>query len=213
MNAISYAELDILFLAETWFIDHESHAAHPMFFVSTPRILPVPAFGQEQAGIVCLVTQGIRKQIFSACLSRYTVNIKINGHEIMAVYFSPSLKTDKIAEHIPDTHLSILIGDINAFFGVQYGAKKIRPLARCNLFRNICSEKSLNHMFPDPLGPTPDHAFVHSSLVASYSFENYCHGLSDHKFMLLRLDIKINYTLNINSDDFKFNLKPLLIQA
>ncbi|OMJ07968.1 hypothetical protein AYI70_g11859 [Smittium culicis] len=184
-----------------------------MFFVSTPRILPVPAFGNEQAGIVCLVTQGIRKQISSACVTRYTVNIKINGRDIMAVYFPPSLRPDKIAEQLPNTSLSLMIVDINAFFGVQYGTKKIRPLARCNLFRKIYSEKSMNHLFPDSLGPTPDHPFVHSSLVASYSFENYCHGLSDHKFMLLRLDIKINYTLIINSDDFKFNLKPLLIPA
>ncbi|OMJ27045.1 hypothetical protein AYI69_g3534, partial [Smittium culicis] len=133
VNAVSEAELDILFLAETWFIDHESHAAHPMFFVSTPRILPVPAFGHEQGGIVCLVTQGTRKQISSACVTRYTVRIKINGNDIMAVYFPPSLKPDKIADHIPENSLSVLVGDINAFFGVQYGTKKIGPLARCNL--------------------------------------------------------------------------------
>ncbi|OMJ21370.1 hypothetical protein AYI69_g5841 [Smittium culicis] len=134
VNAVSEAELDILFLAETWFIDHEFNATHPMFFVSTPRILPIPAFGNNKAIIVCLVTQGTRKKISSDCETRYTVSIKINGNDIMAVYFPPSLKPDKIADHIPENSLSVLVGDINAFFGVQYGTKKIGPLARCNLF-------------------------------------------------------------------------------
>ncbi|OMJ22190.1 hypothetical protein AYI70_g3035, partial [Smittium culicis] len=164
LAAVKEAKLDILFLAETWFLDHETHVSHPDYLVSTPRILPKPLIGHEQAGIVCLVSQDIRKQISSACVTRYTISIKINGHYIMAVYFPPSMKPEKIAEHIPDSDLSVLIGDINTFFGARYGTKRIGPLSRLNLFRDMSTNKSMNHLFPEPLGPTPDHAFVHQSL-------------------------------------------------
>ncbi|OMJ25342.1 hypothetical protein AYI69_g4332, partial [Smittium culicis] len=49
LEAVNEAKLDILFLAETWFIDHETHVSYPDYLVSTPRILPKPAIGHEQA--------------------------------------------------------------------------------------------------------------------------------------------------------------------
>ncbi|OMJ14840.1 hypothetical protein AYI70_g7643 [Smittium culicis] len=59
LAAVKEAKLDILFLAETWFLDHETHVSHPDYLVSTPRILPKPVIGHEQAGIVCIVSQDI----------------------------------------------------------------------------------------------------------------------------------------------------------
>ncbi|OMJ21116.1 hypothetical protein AYI70_g3668 [Smittium culicis] len=96
LSAISEAELDILFLAETWFTDHDIHQSHPLFFASSDRILPKPKFGHERAGIICLVSDVIRCQISSAYVTTHTICISINGHDIMAVYFPPSMKVDQV---------------------------------------------------------------------------------------------------------------------
>ncbi|OMJ07279.1 hypothetical protein AYI69_g11510 [Smittium culicis] len=167
--AVNEAKLDILFLADTWYLDHETHVSHPDYLVSTPRILPKAAISHEQAEIVCLVTQDVRKQIISACVTRYTISMKINGHYIMAVYFPLSMKPHKISESISDSELYFLIGDINTFFGA----------------RDMSANKSMKHLFPETLGPTPDHAFDNQFLVANYSFSSLCNELSDLKLLLL----------------------------
>ncbi|OMJ13423.1 hypothetical protein AYI69_g9012, partial [Smittium culicis] len=59
------SEMDILFLAESWFIDEDIHQSHPNYLTSTRRIDPKTIFGHESAGIVCLVSSNIRRIISS----------------------------------------------------------------------------------------------------------------------------------------------------
>ncbi|OMJ16410.1 hypothetical protein AYI69_g7846 [Smittium culicis] len=131
--------------------------------------LDILFLAHEQDEIVCLVTQDVRKQISSTCVTRYTISMKINGHYIMAVYFPLSMKPHKISESISDSELYFLIGDINTFFGA----------------RDMSANKSMKHLFPETLGPTPDHAFDNQFLVANYSFSSLCNELSDLKLYLL----------------------------
>ncbi|OMJ18111.1 hypothetical protein AYI70_g5546 [Smittium culicis] len=96
LSVFDNIELDILFLAETWFIDDDVHHSHPYYLISTRRIDPKTKFGHESAGMVCLVSPNIRRSITSVSISAYTINIKINEHDITAVYFPPSMKIDEI---------------------------------------------------------------------------------------------------------------------
>ncbi|OLY78673.1 hypothetical protein AYI68_g7270, partial [Smittium mucronatum] len=46
----------------------------------------------------------------------------------------------------------------------------------------------MRHLIPSPKGPTPDHAFIDESLDGSWLLTDYCEGMSDHKFMILRVE-------------------------
>ncbi len=78
-------KIDIMFLAETWYIDQENLTKHPLFFSSTT--LPVYRTNMRQkGGIVCLVRPGLRNICLASGSSEHHVNITIRDHTIHGVY-------------------------------------------------------------------------------------------------------------------------------
>ncbi|OMJ28673.1 LINE-1 retrotransposable element ORF2 protein [Smittium culicis] len=203
-EAIVSGRLDMLFLAETWFVDHEYHSSHPKFFAATTRTQEISKVGHEKGGIICLMSDEIRRMISSAYVTTSTISIKINQYHIKAVYFPPSMKGDTIRSYFTDDVISVFLGDINAFYGATFGTKKIGPKPRIKVIEEICSLKSLNHLMPQPKGPTPDHAFVHTSLSASWHFSNFCDENYNISAMLLKKALKASNSFRIvcsRSDD------------
>ncbi|OMJ23798.1 hypothetical protein AYI70_g2012 [Smittium culicis] len=106
-EAMVSGSLDILFLAETWFVDHEYHLSHPVFFAATTRSQQITKFGHEKGGIICLVSDEIRRMVSSAYVTTSTISIKINQYHIKAVYFPPSMKDDTIKSYFTDDFISV----------------------------------------------------------------------------------------------------------
>jgi hypothetical protein len=68
-------KIDIMFLAETWYIDQENLTKHPLFFSST--ILPVYRTDMRQkGGIVCLVRPGLGNICLASGSSEHHVIIQ-----------------------------------------------------------------------------------------------------------------------------------------
>ncbi|OMJ29894.1 hypothetical protein AYI69_g581 [Smittium culicis] len=77
-EAIVSGRLDMLFLAETRFVDHEYHSSHPNFFAATTRTQEISKVGHEKGGIICLMSDEIRRMISSSYVTTSTNRIKIN---------------------------------------------------------------------------------------------------------------------------------------
>src|SRR5262245_35255429 len=59
-----HGHFDILFIAETWYVDHDLHLAHPMTIVSSP-ILPRSSSSRHHGGLLALVSTSFRPLILS----------------------------------------------------------------------------------------------------------------------------------------------------
>ncbi|PVV00586.1 hypothetical protein BB560_005029, partial [Smittium megazygosporum] len=187
IKCITNQVVDILFLAETWFVKQHIRSNHPLFFTASK------------------ITQ-----ISSSITTEYTVGITVNGFKILAVYFPPSMDIASIDYYMPKTTVDTIIGDINTQFGVKFGTKKVGPLIRKNYFLDHCNANGLIHLIPDPPESTPDHAFLLEQHKGKWIFRSDVSlDLSDHSLMVLETNISKPDQPEKSSDSIKFNLRPL----
>ncbi|PVU85811.1 hypothetical protein BB559_006808, partial [Furculomyces boomerangus] len=81
---------DLIFTAETWFIDHQYHIQHPNFVISSHRF-PRPIIGHEQSGLMLLASTELKSNINSAQSTSYTITLSVFGKTIFGAYFPPTL--------------------------------------------------------------------------------------------------------------------------
>lgn len=90
LSALMPSSFDILFLAETWYINHDAVMAHPLSFLSTP--IPVstqPTAGHLPHGMLCLLSPSLRPLISTFSSSEFHLVIHLPGVILTAVYLPP----------------------------------------------------------------------------------------------------------------------------
>ncbi|PVV02140.1 hypothetical protein BB560_003416 [Smittium megazygosporum] len=210
VNAIESKEVDLLFLAETWFVDQKLHIRHKYYIASSAPVYQKKINSHQPSGIMCLVSDELRQSITSTSFSKYSVSVRFSSFSIAAVYFPPSMDVPTITSYMPTQPVDILLGDINTKFGVKFGTKQVGPSAKVNYFNDYTSENGLLHLIPTPPESTPDHAFVKIGINATWNFcSRLSSGLSDHCFMVLSFSSSTRPIVPMDSDSVKFNLKPL----
>lgn len=208
--ALIDASFDIIFLAETWFVNQSSHTSHPLFLATSRRIIPNPnPTGHAQAGLICLISPLLRPLVSQVKTTEYTITITLQSHTIMAVYFPPSMSGSNLIKYLPVQPVTLILGDINTHFGAAYGSRRIGPRNRIDIFEDMALRFGLDHLPPSPPQNTPDHAFCRYDITAKWTFlPDLMKGLSDHIFMAAQLHLQITPS-NSSSDSIKFFLKPL----
>lgn len=175
---------DILFLIETWYVDHDRVMADD--FVRCSTVLRTQRkVGHQNGGIVCLVHPCVRKLVSSVVVTEYSIRVNIRNKWISCVYLPPRLPLDTYLSELNACMPSdMLLGDINADMS--------RPQdARVCALRSLQRQYNLQHLRdPDPSRQSrTDHAFVRSPNNANLEM---CMPpvATDHKFLLeVRLDV------------------------
>ena len=167
-----YPLYDILFVAETWFVDHASHLDHPLTFTSSPNMRPRTE-GRQYGGVLLLVSPPIREQISSYATTEYSITIHLSQSStvISAVYYPPSLTPSTLAsllEALPST--DILLGDTNIHYGKRFNDKLSGPPARRKAMDLVVSKKHWSHLVPSAGRTRIDHVFVSPLLVPSIAY-------------------------------------------
>ena len=86
------------------------------------------------------------------------------------------------------TRSTIIIGDINTYFGPFWGSKQYGPFARKNIISSICSALHLNHIVPAVTGSHShcDHIFAKLGVNLTYSVHPSPFS-SDHNLLSAKL--------------------------
>ncbi|PVU94172.1 hypothetical protein BB559_003074 [Furculomyces boomerangus] len=210
IDLLSNDEYDLIFLIETWFMDHAYTTSSSYFFISSKRVYPKPDFGRWKSGLACYITPKHRQAISYFSSTEYSISLTIYSKSIQLVYFPPTMSLQSCKLLLPKTPISLLLGDINTHFGKKFGSKNSGPAERSQMINDYCEAMRLVHLIPQPPGNTPDHAFVNYQIDATWKFKRKIgKDLSDHSFMEICLPIEKPQKVDLLSDSLKFNLKPL----
>ncbi|OLY82023.1 hypothetical protein AYI68_g3865 [Smittium mucronatum] len=209
VKTLSNGLCDLLFLSETWFVDQEIHQNSQYYVISSINER-VRSSVRQKNGIMLLATPECKQHISNVEFNEFTISISLFGHNIIGVYFPPSLSVSEISNSINDLHHSILLGDINTFFGSSFGQTKNRPNDRINFFDNLKAKNYWAHIKPDITKDTPDHAFCDIRIKATWKFyDSTEENPSDHSLMILNSDLKTFQSKPLESDSFRFSLKDI----
>ncbi|KAJ9076405.1 hypothetical protein DSO57_1026607 [Entomophthora muscae] len=103
----------LIFLSETWFIDHDQILQHPNLVTHTPLVSFYT--NCHQAGEMALFCSGSACALLS--FSRCTINtilVSFASLNILGVYFEPSLSKNKVQRLLLScTKADLVLGDVN----------------------------------------------------------------------------------------------------
>ncbi|ORX45642.1 hypothetical protein BCR36DRAFT_372696 [Piromyces finnis] len=160
LNNLIY-KYDIIFISESWFIDHEKIINEPYFVSSTP--LKLKKGFRQIDGIYCFANPLMKKMIKVLYLTKYSITIKVMGKIIKAIYYPPSLNNEKFDNEFNDLFKpDLVLGDFNINIYKQY------PLKKHNILNKYCSSRSLYPLIPIKKSniclPRLDHVFAKEDL-------------------------------------------------
>jgi len=118
---------DLIFLAETWYIDQYNHLSHPFTLAST---VPSKVYeeGRQHHGLLCLSSPSFRPFITSIRTSEFSISITAFGQTILAVYAPPSLSQHQFHNVLQGSSPpAVILGDINVRFGRLMNDTKSGP--------------------------------------------------------------------------------------
>jgi Reverse transcriptase (RNA-dependent DNA polymerase) len=175
---------DLLFVAETWFVNHRDRKHDRRFLASTPK--PRHDRGRPSGGIYLLGTKHARSGLSNLNITPYSITFTAASLRISGVYFPPTTMTSADVEsHLRSLHdSSVVMGDINVRFQntlLQDGAPG--PPRRMDVFTRWLNETGraqavpitdnctgLSPIISHPTGLcakfTLDHCFVRHRLLA-----------------------------------------------
>ena len=171
----SSSPMDILFVAETWFVDHAKHMGHPATVISTPPPLDRgKRLGRQHGGLLALVNPAFRSRIHSASCTSHSISVVLAPQtqspaaakrmtHITAVYFPPSLDATTISDLLRSlpSNTTVLLGDINVRYGVDFADRESGPSERRLVIdRALHSARNMVHLRPTHGTTRVDHAFV-----------------------------------------------------
>ncbi|OLY79420.1 RNA-directed DNA polymerase from mobile element jockey [Smittium mucronatum] len=210
VSALSSGSFDMIFLAETWFVDQSFHESSPLHVCSSRLGSNRRSAGRQKNGMMLLSSPSLRQHISMTATSEFAVQVQVFGQLIVGVYFPPSLSVNTIREYIPAKNISLLLGDINTFFGSSFGQVRNRPSDRINFFDGLASQNRWIHLRPAVDNNFPDHAFCNSEIKATWDvFSGPSVNRSDHSLMIctVQLDSVSNHSPSF--DSIRYNLKDI----
>jgi hypothetical protein len=113
---------DIMFLAETWFIQHSTYIQERPWIAST-TLGPLNLLGRQAGGIYLVGTATAKSRVQGIQVSQYSITCLIDGHTITGVYYPPqTLTTADMQVQLQNIRRStVVVGDINTRFPPHYG--------------------------------------------------------------------------------------------
>ncbi|OMJ07068.1 hypothetical protein AYI70_g12451 [Smittium culicis] len=183
MKCFKNDTFDIIFLAETWFVDEDNHKSHPYYIFSSKFDGSTRTNGRCKNGLMCLAKPYIKIHISSVESTTHTLSLCVFG---------------------------ILLGDINTYFGSGFGQKRIRPQDRVDLFNCFSHTYDMNHLRPETDMDTLDHAYISSNISGTWDkLEFSDHILSDHLLMTLAINLTEIPEKDIFDSPEKINLTSI----
>ena len=181
---------DYLFLAETWFVDHEEYTRHRRFIASTPKPRR-NLHGRSRGGIYLLGSGEARSKVRKVQVTEHTITFSSGRQVVSGVYFPPNtLENARVIAYLDSLRSSTaILGDINACFRdtqIQHGAPG--PVDRLEAFTDFLARSDHEHLLPEPGGGklTTDHAFAHAGQISRLSLlDNTIREIqTDHRYTL-----------------------------
>jgi endonuclease/exonuclease/phosphatase family metal-dependent hydrolase len=167
----SSSTFDILFLSETWFVNHVSRISHPYTYLASP-LLKVNTSGHQHGGLLLLVSPLVRTRIQTHAVSEHMISMALKpcmGHPAMtisALYLAPSLADPQIETILNKIPISdIILGDINTRYGALLHDKASGPAGRRHVIDGFAARRHLAHLIPHTGKTRVDHVFVRSELA------------------------------------------------
>jgi hypothetical protein len=154
------SQFDILFVAETWYINQLQRVSCPLVLACTEND-NIRANRRQTGGLLCLVALDIRSHVSVYSVSPNHLTINVSGHHVSAVYLQPSLPdTDclTILNRLPLP--GTIVGDINVRFGVAFNDHQTGPSGRLAIVEGLCQKWHLAHLIPTRGKTRVDHVFT-----------------------------------------------------
>ena len=118
-SLLDTGSFDFLFLAETWYVNHERHIKDKRLIATTVRPPSTGLrIGRDKGGIYLLATRQARNRIRGEIsITDESITFGIGKQRISGVYFPPSLSEDRLKHCLKSISTStIILGDINTRF-------------------------------------------------------------------------------------------------
>jgi hypothetical protein len=155
---------DYLFVAETWFIQHETYSRHRRFIASTTA----PAknlVGRSRGGVYLLGSHHARSKVEGVRVTEHSIVFRRGKECIAGVYFPPqTMDVDELTQHLEMLkHTTVLLGDINTRFkDPVHQDGEPGPPERLQTFTQFLSRTGHQHLKPRTtnLKLTTDHCLV-----------------------------------------------------
>jgi hypothetical protein len=207
-------KVDILFLAETWYVDHAATIQHPLV-VASSYPSKIYTNSRQHGGLLLLAHPRVKHLVTSVATREYSIQCCINKVSILGVYLPPSLPNADVHSYLsPLSPPHIIVGDINARFGPPFDSGPSGPRLRKEKIKQTLSCSGLSHIPPASGLARVDHVFADPTLGVSFNIlPPPCE--SDHP--LLICDLPLPSPLHpsqdiLSSSGRRFNIRRLKIQ-
>ena len=149
---------DLLFLAETWFVQEQYHQRHRSWVGSTLAPVETPRIGRPSGGMAVIATASARSQMTDWSSTQYIITVKILDQTISAIYFPPSMTVTEMETCLRQVRtVDMVIGDWNTRFTHPSQAGAPGPPERQKLCAEWLRETRLQHLLPTVHPTRPDH--------------------------------------------------------
>lgn len=155
---------DYLFIAETWFVNHQLYMRDRRFIASTSA----PARnlqGRPRGGVYLLGSHQARSNTDKVSITEHSITFYKSKLSITGVYFPPTtLDQDSLRNALDSLRCStVILGDMNVRFrDPVYQGGEPGPSDRLKIFTQFFSRTQFQHIKPDFRSQklTTDHCFV-----------------------------------------------------
>lgn len=184
--------LDYLFVAETWFMDHDTYSQDRRFIASTTPPKTKNLRGRPRGGIYLLGSHQARSHVERVQVTEHSLVFRRGKQSFAGVYFPPtSLEIEDLTRLLDSLKRAIVIlGDINTRFkDPVHQDGEPGPPERLRVFTQFLSTTLHQHLKPRhaKLKLTTDHGFVRAGTAATLQLRD--NGPlkmdTDHRYTLL----------------------------
>jgi retron-type reverse transcriptase len=192
-NLLLSHRLDYLFVAETWFVNHQIYSRDRRFIAST-NLTAKNLQGRQRGGIYLLGSHHARSKVDRVDVTEHSITFRRGKHSFSGVYFPPTTMDINTLTMLLDSlrHSTVILGDINTrFHDPLYQAGEPGPPERLRVFNNFISNTGHQHIKPSQatqIKLTTDHCFVWPQQTASLQLLNNSN---------LRMETDHRYTLSL----------------
>ena len=159
--------LSYLFLAETWYVDHDLRRTDRRFVCCTERPVSTGSRGRPNGGICLLATKEARSRVERFVAGVDFLTFVVEGVSISGVYYPPQLPLEELSRSLQNVRRSaVILGDINTVFPSHKSAQGGGLPERIPIFQELQRCEGLRRALPLQDGDSCltglklDHCFV-----------------------------------------------------
>ncbi|KAJ9072612.1 hypothetical protein DSO57_1025815 [Entomophthora muscae] len=170
----------LIFLSETWFIDHDQICQHPNFVTHIP-LSSFHANRHQTGGMALFCSNSARAQLSSTRCTSNTILACCASLYFLGIYFEPSLPEERYntsSSHTPRLTLFL--------YGPHWGGLTTGSRPRHAVVSLYCATFDLVHTKPTGFCPRNDHVYTCAQLSVVYSAEPAVIA-SDHHCLLVEI--------------------------